>query len=243
MKNSRKICFRSALCALLLSAGSLAASAQDATTGSISGTVTDATGASIRGAVVSVTNIDTGLVERTLTTNQAGYYTATALPLGNYKVAVTNAGFGEQDFQHITLHAYETLTLNGTLKPGATESVSVTEAAQMVNLEAATQETVIDGTQVRELVTATRNYESLVGLQPGVAYTGGDQIYIGNSSPVGGTNVVNFSVNGARTSGNSWTVDGADNVDRGSNFTLLTYPSIDAIKEFTTLRGTYSAQY
>ena len=45
------------------------------------------------------------------------------------------------------------------------------------------------------------------------------------------TNVVNFSVNGSRTSGNAWTVDGADNVDRGSNFTLLTYPSVDAIAE------------
>ena len=87
--------------------------------------------------------------------------------------------------------------------------------------------------------------KQLVGLQPGVAYTGADQIYIGNSSPNGATNVVNFSVNGARTSGNAWTVDGADNVDRGSNFTLLTYPSVDAIAEFKTLmmRGAYSAEF
>ena len=90
---------------------------------------------------------------------------------------------------------------------------------------------------------SSRNYEQLVGLQPGVAYTGADQIYIGNSSPSGATNVVNFAVNGGRTSGNSWTVDGADNIDRGSNFTLLTYPSVDAIAEFKTLRGNYSAEF
>jgi hypothetical protein len=38
-------------------------------------------------------------------------------------------------------------------------------------------------------------------------------------------------------------VDGADNVDRGSNQTLLTYPSVDAIAEFKTLRGNFSAEF
>jgi hypothetical protein len=119
----------------------------------------------------------------------------------------------------------------------------VTAEAQAINTENATQAGLINGTQVRELVLSSRNYEQLVGLQPGVAYSGADQIYIGNSNPSGATNVVNFSVNGARTSGNAWTVDGADNVDRGSNFTLLTYPSVDAIAEFKTLRGTYQAEF
>ncbi|HEU4636064.1 MAG TPA: TonB-dependent receptor, partial [Edaphobacter sp.] len=123
------------------------------------------------------------------------------------------------------------------------QEVVVTADALAVNTENATQAGLINGTQVRELVLSSRNYEQLVGLQPGVAYTGGDQIYIGNSSPNGSSNVVSFSVNGARTSGNAWTVDGADNVDRGSNYTLLTYPSVDAIAEFKTLRGTYEAEF
>jgi TonB-dependent Receptor Plug Domain len=93
------------------------------------------------------------------------------------------------------------------------------------------------------ILLSSRNYEQLVGLQPVVVSTGADQIYIGNPNPNGATNVVNFSVNGGRTSGNSWTVDGVDNEDRGSNFTLLTYPSVDAIAEFKTLRGAYSAEY
>ena len=50
-------------------------------------------------------------------------------------------------------------------------------------------------------------------------------------------NTVNFSVNGGRNTSNNWTVDGADNVDRGANLTLLTYPSVDAISEIKTLRG------
>ena len=228
---------------VLLAFGLQAANAQEVS-GSISGTVTDSTGAAIRGAHVEVINTDRGVTVRNVTTNDSGYYTARSLPIGTYSVRVTNSGFGQQNVSGIVLHANDTLTINSEMKPGATEqSVTVTSSDTAMNLETATQATTIEGTQVRELVLSTRNYEQLVGLQPGVAYTGGDQIYIGNSNPVGTTNVVNFSVNGARTSGNAWTVDGADNVDRGSNFTLLTYPSVDAIAEFKTLRGTYSAEY
>ena len=235
---------RTILCCLLVLLGfSLAANGQEVT-GSISGTVTDSSGAAIRGAKVEVINIDRGVTIRDVTTNDSGYYTARALPVGNYSVRVTSAGFGQQNVSGVVLHANDTLTINSELKLGATEqSITVNSSDTAINLETATQATTIEGTQVRDLVLSTRNYEQLVGLQPGVAYTGGDQIYIGNSNPVGTTNVVNFSVNGARTSGNAWTVDGADNVDRGSNFTLLTYPSVDAIAEFKTLRGTYSAEY
>src|SRR5262249_53636221 len=56
-------------------------------------------------------------------------------------------------------------------------------------------------------------------------------------------NTVSISINGGRTSQNSWTIDGADNVDRGSNLTLLNYPSVDAIAEFKVLRNHYSAEY
>ncbi|MGH9864795.1 MAG: TonB-dependent receptor domain-containing protein, partial [Candidatus Acidiferrales bacterium] len=88
----------------------------------------------------------------------------------------------------------------------------------------------------------TRNYEQLVNLMPGVTYGAGDQMYIGLANPSGQTNVVSFSINGQRNSANNWTLDGADNVDRGSNLTLLDYPSVDAISEFKVLRGQYSAE-
>jgi len=211
--------------------------------GSISGTVTDASGAAISGATVTLLNSDRNEVVRKVTTNGSGYYTATTLPLGGYQITVSSSGFGDQVFRGIVLHVNDSLTMNATLKPGAVQEVVVTADTQSINTENATQAGLINGTQVRELVLSSRNYEQLVGLQPGVAYSGADQIYIGNSSPNGATNVVNFSVNGSRTSGNAWTVDGADNVDRGSNATLLTYPSVDAIAEFKTLRGTYEAEF
>jgi hypothetical protein len=238
----RLVCCAAAIVAAVLAMGSGTALAQVGL-GSISGTVTDATGAAINGATVTLLNTDRQETVRTVQTSGTGFYTATLLPLGGYTVTVSAPGFGDQIFSGIVLHVGDALTINGTLKVGAVEKVTVTAEAQSLNFENATQASLINGTQVRELVLSSRNYEQLVGLQPGVAYTGADQIYIGNSSPNGATNVVNFSVNGGRTSGNSWTVDGVDNEDRGSNYTLLTYPSVDAIAEFKTLRGAYSAEY
>jgi carboxypeptidase family protein len=189
--------------------------------GSISGTVTDATGAAVPGATVTLLTTDRKEVVRTVQTSGAGFYTATLLPLGGYTVTVSAPSFGDQVFNGIVLHVGDALTINSTLKAGTVEKVTVTAEAQSLNFENATQASLINGTQVRELVLSSRNYEQLVGLQPGVAYTGADQIYIGNSSPNGATNVVNFSVNGGRTSGNSWTVDGVDNEDRTGHFLNL----------------------
>src|SRR5262249_6686554 len=118
------------------------------------------------------------------------------------------------------------------------------EAAPLqVELQTATQTGLISGVQVTELPLNNRNYLQLITLMPGVASNASDQLYIGTTNPSGQTNTISYAINGGRTSQNSFTIDGADNVDRGSNLTLLTYPSVDAIAEFKVLRNHYSAEY
>ena len=214
-------------------------------TGSISGTVTDPSGAAINGATVNLLNTDRNATVRTVPTNGAGFYTATSLPLGTYTVQIIDAGFKTHSVTGLILHVDDKLTVNRQLVVGSSEqTVTVAADALHVNLEDATAAGLINGTQTRELVLSTRNYEQLLSLQPGVAFTGStDQIYLGPTNPLGGANTVAFSVGGQRTSANNWTIDGADNVDRGSNLTLLAFPSVDAIAEFKTLRGIYSAEY
>ncbi|HKO17388.1 MAG TPA: TonB-dependent receptor, partial [Acidobacteriaceae bacterium] len=221
------------------------ASAQTATTGSISGTVTDSSGAVIKGATVTLTNTDRGQTVRTLTTNGAGYYTATYLPLGTYTVKIAAPGFKTEQVTSLTLNADDALTVNRTVALGqVTEVVSVSAAEAQLNLQDATSAGLINSTQLNEMPLVTRNYETLLTLQPGVAYGGGtDDLTRGPSGLSGASSVVNFSVNGGRNTSNNWTIDGADNVDRGANLTLYTYPSPDAIAEFKTLRGQYSAQF
>jgi hypothetical protein len=219
--------------------------AQDATSGSISGTITDSSGAAIKGATIVLTNTDRNQVERTLTTNSSGFYTATSLPLGNYLVKATSPSFATVVTNGIYLHVADALTVNERLKPGtAADTVTVTDQAPSIDLTDATSAGLINSTQISQLVMVTRNYESLVELQPGVVFGGGsDNLLRGPVGVGGGSSVVNFSVNGGRDTSNNWTIDGADNVDRGANLTLYVYPSLDAISEFKTLRGQYSAEY
>lgn len=213
--------------------------------GSISGTVQDPSHALVAGATVTLTNTERGQVIRTLESSTAGHYTATSLPPGPYSITVKAPGFRSTTIDKIVLHVSEALTINVPLALGdETQSVTVQADAVSINLENAASSGLINGTQMRELVLNNRNYEQLLALQPGVSYGGTtDQLYIGASLPSGTTATVSFSVNGQRNSSVNWTIDGADNVDRGSNQTLLAYPSVDAITEFTLLRGTFSAEY
>jgi hypothetical protein len=230
---------------LLLFACAVIAPAQATTTGSISGTVTDSSGAVIKGATVELINTDRGDIERTLTTNSAGFYTATSLPLGNYTVKITDKGFKTEDITGLVLHVEDTLTVNHALAAGNQgETITVAADEARVNLEDATSSGLINSTQINQLVMVSRNYESLMTLQPGVAYGGAtDNLQRGPVGVGGASSVVNFSVNGARDTSNNWTIDGADNLDRGANLTLYVYPSPDAIAEFKVLRGQYSAEY
>jgi hypothetical protein len=223
---------------------SVAGIAQE-TTGSISGLVTDSSGAVIKGAAVTLTNTDRGQDVRTLTTGSSGFFTATSLPLGTYSVKITDAGFKTEIVTGLILHASDALTVNRTLVVGnQNEAVTVTADQAQLNLENATSAGLISGDQLNELVLNNRNYEQFLQLQPGVVWGGAnDQLYVGSTAPAGTSNTVNFSVNGGRNTSNNWTIDGADNVDRGANLTLLTYPSADAIAEVKTLRGQYSAEF
>ena len=226
----------------LLSFNSL--SAQEVT-GTILGRIADSSGAVVPGAKITITNTDRGAVQRIVTTNKSGDYSAPQLPIGKYMVTVEASGFKKISETGITLNVNDKLTFNETLEVGTTsETVSVQANPLQVDTQSAAATGLITGTQVRELALQSRNYEELVALMPGVTSDlGGDFLYAGVSSPGGATNETAFSLNGSFGTGNNWTVDGADNVDRGGNFTLLNYPSVDAIEEFKVLRGNYNAEY
>lgn len=215
-------------------------------TGSIVGTVHDQSGASIAGATISIQNADqNNTVVRVLTTNESGEYVAPFLAVGHYTLVAEAKDFKKVERRGIKLDVNDRLTIDFSLSPGAvTDTVTVEADASPVELQTATTSGLITGTEIRELAINTRNYEQLVALTPGVT-TGlaSDQLYVGVSSPTGLSNQINFSVNGGRPTQNNWSVDGADNVDRGANLTLLTYPSVDSIEEFRVVRGQFDAEY
>ncbi len=215
-------------------------------TGSLFGSVVDSTGRAVPKATVVVTNSDRNALMRTTKSDDEGNFAAPLLPIGHYSIVAEAPGFKRSLKAGIELNVNDQLTITMRLEVGDVQQQITVEAEQsQVELQSPAAQSLVSGPQVRELALNSRNYEQLVTLSPGVVYTGaGDQIYVGNNNPLSGqSNTVAFSINGARTSQNSWTVDGADNLDRGANLTLLTYPSVDAIAEFRVLRGEYSAEF
>jgi hypothetical protein len=214
------------------------------TGGTITGTVTDESGAVMPDATVTVTNTDTGVVVRSLQTNKTGNYTASRIPIGHYMVTAEKAEFQKTAVKNIEVNVADSIKVDLKMRVGAsTNTVEVAADAQEIQTQEANNGTLVSGSQIRELSLNNRNYEQFVAMVPGVSFGGSDQLYIGTTNPSGQTNTVSFAINGNRTSANLWTVDGADNVDRGSNLTLLNYPSIDAIAELKVLRNIYSAEY
>jgi hypothetical protein len=214
-------------------------------TGDIRGIVKDPTGAVITGATVQVINTDRNETIRTVKTDSNGSYIAPYLPVGHYKIVVKAQGFRDYEATNVAINVNDRRVIDVELQVGgSSETVNVQGAPLQVDLDTPTAMGLISGTQVRELSLATRNYEQLVPLQPGVSTNvASDQVFVGVSNPTGTSNQINFSVNGNRPTQNNWTLDGADNVDRGANLTLLAYPSIDSIEEFTVLRSNYLPEH
>ncbi|HVH86227.1 MAG TPA: carboxypeptidase regulatory-like domain-containing protein, partial [Terriglobales bacterium] len=237
-----RVLFRLGLIAVLCSWFACVAVAQQIT-GSIAGTVKDPQGAVVPDATVTITDTEKGAVIRTVRTSSGGDFSAPLLPIGRYSLTVSAAGFQKYVQTGIVLNANDKLTFFPALTVGSTsQTVEVQATTAQVELQSPQAAGLISGTQIRELALNNRNYEQLVTLQPGVSDSGNsDSFYVGAFAPVG-TNTVGFAMNGNRREENNWMVDGADNVDRGSNLTLLSFPSVDAIAEVRVIRGQYDPE-
>jgi hypothetical protein len=225
------------LCVLLFLTLSFASApvafSQGAGSASLTGTVEDQGGLVIADASVVIKNMDTG-IERTLNTNDQGLFTAPLLQPGTYEIRVTKAGFAEVIRKDIHLAVGQTLAVDFRLPiKTATESITVTGEAGVINTEKSEVSTLITQTQVENLPLNGRRWDNLVLLTPGVSEDGG----------FGGV-----SFRGISSLYNNNMVDGSDNNQaffaEARGRTRLPYGySLDAIKEFQVNTAAYSAEY
>jgi hypothetical protein len=212
-------------------------------TGSIVGAVKDTAGAAVKGATVTITNSATKLVVRTVPTGDDGEYTVRDLPVTKYDVTVEAPNFKKHVETGVQVDVGQRRQLDITLEAGNIAEVVTVEAAPLaVELTTPTVSTVISGEQARELSLNNRNWVQLITLAPGVSNNLSDQVYVGTTNPAGQANIMNIAVNGARSAQNTYTIDGADVTDRGSNLTIQAYPSVDSIAEFKVLRSLFTAE-
>lgn len=230
---------------LLLSIGLLVGvHAQSSTAGNITGTVRDPQGAAVPKAEITIQDEKTGS-SRTVTTNGDGFFNAPSLPAGRYTLTTSPTGFKKTVTTGVELHVSENKVVNLELQVGqVTETVTITSESTPIELRSGEVSSLISEKQVTELPLNGRNYAQLALMVPGVSPV--TQAGAGGAFATRGTGLnagVDMSVNGNQSNSNLWTVDGVNNMDVGSNRTLLVFPSVDSIQEFRVERNSFSAEF
>jgi len=225
----------SLLALLLVACTLLPAWRAAAQTAQITGRVIDATGAVVPGTSITVRNVATG-IDRKVTTNEGGYYTAPLLLPGEYRVIVSREGFKPIDRSGIILEVDQRAELNFALEVGAlTEQIEVRAAAPHLNTVEASQGQVIENRRIVELPLNGRNYNELALLSAGAV------------QPVAGSRYEGFSSGGMRNTQNNFILDGVDNnpteLAGAQRRSEMVQPSIDAIQEFKVQTNSYAAEY
>ncbi len=227
----------SIVAALLLTAYMAPAQSETAT---VLGSVRDANGAVMVGAKVEIKNVATSIAS-TVMTDANGDYQFVNLKIGNYKITVESSGFNRTVADvNLTVNSRQRVDLNLTVA-SATETVTVTGAAELLEADSSDRGQVIQSQQIVALPLNGRSYANLALLAPGVreSHT--------NSSIGGGGREAAFNVNGLRATVNNFLLDGVDNNAYGTSnqsfSSQVVQVSPDAIAEFKVQTNTYSAEF
>ncbi|HXK02481.1 MAG TPA: carboxypeptidase regulatory-like domain-containing protein [Verrucomicrobiae bacterium] len=206
--------------------------------GSISGFVKDPSGAIVPKAKVSVKNEATGQIT-SVTTNDAGYYTATNLQPGYYSVAAEATGFKKYESTHNKLDANSALSLDASLTVGSsTETVEVVATAAALQTESGAVQNLVGSRQVLDQELNGRNPVYMAQFLPGVR--GGGTIADFNFASTGGQS---WQINGARTWDTVVTFDGAPAVRTRANGAVIGVADVDSTQEIQVMTANYAAEY
>ncbi|MGE3705618.1 MAG: carboxypeptidase regulatory-like domain-containing protein, partial [Vicinamibacterales bacterium] len=142
--------------------------AQAAASG-ISGTVRDESGAVLPGVTVEAAS--PALIEkvRAVVTDAQGNYNIIDLRPGQYSVTFTLPGFSVVKREGIALVSGFTANVSADMKVGSLEeTITVTGAAPLVDVQNVRQQTVVERTEIEALPVGQGSTSSLVSLVPGL---------------------------------------------------------------------------
>ncbi len=209
---------------------------------SLSGLVTDPSGAIVVGAHVMETNVDTQAARNTIT-DRSGYFTFVGLPVGHYRLIVSQAGFQSRETTLILDPSEQARQDVRLALSGVSTQVEITEARPELSRDDASIGTVIDNETIIGTPLYQRNWDDLIRLVPGVQMQRFTQQ--SGSSVSGSTGL--FVVHGVGDEQNDYILDGIDNNTFSENLQELSAsaarPSVDVISEFKLISSAYTAIY
>lgn len=209
---------------------------QGSQTGGITGVVSDPQGSLVKGAAVDIVDESTGRTVRSLTTGDAGGFSATLLPPGSYRIEISATNFKKHVVQGVRVTIAETTRQDVTLELGKLEEVVNVEAApSLINPSSPVTGQGLEAQTLTRLPLPSPNVLFLINLSAGTA-----------SEPVdvrgSGRGTLDVNVNGQRTTNNSVTLDGINVNDFNlAHFDTIPLPNPSTIQELKVATSLYDA--
>jgi outer membrane receptor protein involved in Fe transport len=203
-------------------------------TGEIRGVVEDASGAVVSSAKVTLKNLETSS-STTQTVNADGRFVFALLQVGSYEVKAEAPGFSSVVTRTLVKVGEVSVVPVKMAVGNVSETVTVTEIVNGLDLESAQIQTSVTSKAVQELPIG-RNPNLLAVTTPGTAPVSANNPFLGTGS---------FNSNGGRGRGNNIMVDGITATDvsvtgTGGPLGPLNFASIKEVKIIT---NNFSAEY
>jgi hypothetical protein len=206
--------------------------------GSVVGAVTDASGAAVPDATVLITSLQTN-DKRSVQTDRSGIYTISTVAAGTYRVSISKHGFKTFENPGAVVLANTALRVDAQLPVGAvTETVEVTgQAAGALQTDTAEVHSEISAQTLQDLPQATRTYQGIFNLIPGMSPPGG-QLTGGTNNP---SKSMTYSANGSGQGG-SVRIEGVSANSPWGMETSTYVPSVEAIQSVNVVTGSAGAE-
>src|ERR1700720_912237 len=221
----------------LLAFGPLAGAQGVGASADLTGIVTDPSGAGVPNAKVTAIDTTKG-GQRSVETDEHGFYRLSGLAPSTYKLSVEHTGFQTELVPSLTLTVGQTSILDIHLKlAGLSGQIEVTSELPVVETERGSQANTLTQEDIAQLPIDRRDYLTFTLLAPAVSDStrlASDQDYRVKQTPQSG-----LSFYGSNGRGNSVTVDGGEVNDDAGGVRLNM--SQDAVQEFQINRSNYGA--
>jgi len=191
----------------------------------------DQTGAALPGVTVEIAMPDTGF-RTSGVTGEVGVARFPGLTPGSYDVTISLQGFATVERKGLVLRVGQTRRIAETLSASASEEITVTAAADVVDVYRTDSATNIVPEQIQELPVADRDFQRLAFIAPGVQRERGGFRFIGGGPVVGSSgNASQMTV----------MVDGVDFTDEALGLARTRF-SQDAIQEFRVINNRFDTE-
>jgi len=207
-------------------------------TGTILGTVQDSSGAVIPSTRVAVINQATN-VQRSINSNDLGYFEFPSLPPGNYRLEAQITGFKRYTRSNLKLDTSQKMEVPVNLVTGeVTESIEVKADSPLLQTSTSSVSQLIDNKKVVDLPSSNRNLFQIATLTAGVNDFGA------SAAPAtsGSVGFGRWSSNGGQVNTNEFMVDGATALTANMGAASV-IPTIDAIEEFKIETNALAAEF